>query len=87
MKTRIILSLEEGLTEQEKYDVKQLLVDALAEFYNERDPPEVYVAGRYHDGYQDSRAPGKVKEVKRRIALALKLKHAACDVIILTRRM
>jgi len=82
MKTRIILPLEEGLTEEEKHDVKQVLVDALAEFYNERDSPDSYVKGRYGDYMSDGQLRMKIEEVQRCIDLALKLKHAAHDVII-----
>lgn len=81
MQTKIILTLSEELTEQERKDLQYLMTDAFAEFESTRRDP--YVSRRYPtlDGEPFLK---KYTEVQRRRELARKLKAAAHQFEVLT---
>jgi len=74
MITKIILTLSEGLTEQERKDLQYLMTDAFAEFEGTRRGE--YVSQRYSTLSGDAFTK-KCEEVERRRTLARKLKLAA----------
>lgn len=81
MSTKIILTVEEDLTEAERDKLRGLLRDAFYEFAGARTPARVYVADRYPvtDGTPfpvGPRREAKIAEVETRITLARKLHHA-----------
>ncbi len=77
MPDKIVLTVDDGLTEQERTDLRYLLSDALGEFAGHRTPADDYVARRYPgpDYFPDREE--KVAQVRRRNALARKLHGAA----------
>lgn len=77
MSTRIIMTIEEGLSRQEMDDLRYLLSDAVSEFAVARYPAHAYVEKRYPgDGvYAGAARDEKIAQVARRIKLAEKL-HA-----------
>ena len=77
MATKIILTVDEGLTEQEITDLRFLLSDALGEFAAARTPAKEYVKGRYPDEKEYYAYDGKLAQVERRNLLAEKLHNAA----------
>ena len=89
MPTKIVLTVDDGLTPQEVNDLQLLLVDALGEFASRRSPAEKYVQERYvrteADGvvvhtFGEKGTATKIEQVKRRIALAKKLHNPALHV-------
>jgi len=89
MPTKIVLTVDDGLTQQEIDDLHYLLVDALGEFASARSPAEQYVEKRYvrreADGivvhtFGEEGNRKKVEQVKRRVALAKKLHNPALHV-------
>lgn len=86
MATKIVLTIDDGLTESEANDLRYLLSDALGEFAASRlrgGSAEAYVEGRYPgpDYYPDRTE--KVEQVKRRIDLAKKMHNPALSFEIL----
>lgn len=78
MATKIVLTVEEGLSKQEIEDLRYLLTDALGEFAARRTPARDYVDGRYTtDTYAGAHRECKVQQVERRNALAKKMHDAA----------
>lgn len=81
MPTKIVLTVEEGLTEEEANDLRYLLTDALGEFADRRTPAQVYVEKRYPDlallNVPTSAFEAKCKQVERRNAIAKKLHNVA----------
>lgn len=77
MATKIVLTVDDGLTAQEVDDLRYLLSDALGEFAARRTPARDYVENRYPgpDYYPDREE--KVEQVRRRCAVARKLHNAA----------
>jgi hypothetical protein len=85
MGTKIILTIEEELTEPECNDLQLLLCDALSEFATRRSPAAQYVDERYpatNEGYNWVNRPEKVAQVQRRITLAQKLHKGVFDHVI-----
>jgi len=89
MPTKIVLTVDDGLTPQEINDLQLLFVDALGEFASRRSPAEKYVQERYvrteKDGvvvhtFGEKGNANKVEQVKRRIALAKKLHNPALHI-------
>lgn len=76
MATKIILKVDDGLTEQEQTDLRYLLPDALGEFASRRTPEVDYVHGRYPD-LNTGPLEDKIRQVMRRNLLAKKLHNAA----------
>lgn len=76
MATKIILKVDDGLTEQEQTDLRYLLTDALGEFASRRTPEVDYVRGRYPD-LNTGPLEDKIRQVMRRNLLAKKLHNAA----------
>ncbi len=82
MSTKIIMTLEETLTDAERDKLRGLLQDAFYEFAGSRTPARVYVAERYPANERTPYPIGpkreaKVAEVEQRIHLAQKLHQAA----------
>jgi hypothetical protein len=77
MVTKIVLTVEDGLTEQEQTDLRYLLTDALGEFAARRTPAKEYVETRYPDDKQYFAFDDKLAQVERRNTLARKLHNAA----------
>lgn len=79
MATKIVLTVEEGLTKQEVEDLRYLLTDALGEFAARRTPARDYVENRYpgSDVYPGALREKNVQQVERRNALAKKLHDVA----------
>jgi len=77
MITKIVLTVEDGLTEQEQTDLRYLLVDALGEFAARRTPAASYVETRYPDDKHYFAYDDKLAQVERRIVLARKLHNAS----------
>ncbi len=74
MSTKIILTIEDGLSRQEMDDLRYLLSDAVSEFATCRTSPEDYVARRYvQDVFYGNEQATKIEQVRRRVALATKL--------------
>lgn len=75
MATKIVLTVDEGLTEQEVNDLRYLFADALAEFQTARFPVRDYVERRY----PDNGIAGcftwdeKTRQVQSRVTLAQKM--------------
>lgn len=85
MATKITMTLEDDLTQQECDDLQLLMCDAFSEFATRRWPPDDYVDSRYpvtNEGYSWVNRPEKVAQVKRRVALAQKLHHGAFSHVI-----
>ncbi len=79
--TKIVLTVDGGLTEQDVSDLRHLLADALSEFAATRANPAEYVRQRYPDNKEDFYAfDGKLAQVERRVDLARKLHDAALNV-------
>ena len=77
MPAKIILTVDDDITEEEQKDLQYLLSDALSEFATCRSPAKDYVANRYPGkDYLPDRLD-KVAQVERRIDLARKLHNAA----------
>ena len=72
MKTKIVFVVENGLSEEEKADLRYLFADAVAEFADKRFPADLYVERRYTHHYEMFREK-KVVEVARRVKLAREL--------------
>lgn len=81
MATTITLTLDDTLTPQEQEDLRNILPDALDRFVTTRAYPEDYVTRRYPIAGAHDKAvfDDKVAQVKRRVALALKLHTAALN--------
>jgi len=77
MATKIILTVDDGLSGQEVRDLTYLFTDALQDFAVRRTPVRDYVRGRYPDQVNDMTKTGKIAHVERRIDLARKLHNAA----------
>ncbi len=82
MATKLILTFERSLTEQELTDLRFILPDALDRFVSTRTPVIDYVEGRYPNLTVNGVGKGptfsaKVDQVARRVALATKMHHAA----------
>lgn len=82
MATKLILTFERSLTEQELKDLRFILPDALDRFVSTRTPVIDYVEGRYPNLTVNGVGKGptfsaKVDQVARRVALATKMHHAA----------
>ena len=77
MATRIILTVDDGLDEEEIKDLTFLLSDALHDFRVLRTPAIDYVRKRYPDQPLSLEGDGKVMQVERRVWLARKLHNAA----------
>ncbi len=86
MATKIVLTVDEGLTQEEVDDLRYLLTDALGEFAARRTPARDYVEKRYvrteADGvvvhtFGPKGTESKIEQVRRRCALARKLNLAA----------
>lgn len=77
MAMKIVLTVEEGLSQQEVDDLRYLLSDALGEFAARRTPARDYVENRYPgpDYYPDREE--KIAQVARRCVLARKLHDAS----------
>ena len=77
MSTKIILTVEGGLSRQEMDDLRYLFSDAVTEFATRRTTPEGYVARRYTaDTFHGDERAKKIEQVRRRVALAFKLHPA-----------
>lgn len=77
MSTKIILTVEGGLSRQEMDDLRYLLSDAVTEFATRRTTPEGYVERRYtKDVFHGDQRTKKIEQVRRRVALASKLHPA-----------
>jgi hypothetical protein len=77
MATKIILTVDDGLTEEEIKDLTFLLSDALHDFAALRTPAIAYVRKRYPDQKLNFDGEGKIMQVERRTWLAQKLHNAA----------
>jgi hypothetical protein len=77
MATKIILTVEDSLDEEEIKDLTFLLSDALHDFRTLRTPAIAYVRKRYPDQPLSLEGEGKVMQVERRTWLAQKLHNAA----------
>jgi hypothetical protein len=77
MAMKIILTVDDGLTEQEQADLRYLLSDALGEFAARRTPAKAYVEERYPDDKHYFAFDDKLAQVERRNTLARKLHNAA----------
>jgi hypothetical protein len=80
MATKIILTIDDGLSQQEIDDLRYLFSDAFGEFATRRWPPDDYVEQRYPG--KDVYPPGprrieKIVQVQRRVALAQRVNTAA----------
>jgi hypothetical protein len=82
MPTKIVLTIDEGLTPQEEHDLRYLISDALDGFARgARADAEKYVETRYpretHVWMSDTARAQKIAEVQRRVSLATRLHDAA----------
>jgi hypothetical protein len=77
MPAKIILTVEDDISEEEQKDLQYLLSDALMEFATRRHPAKDYVANRYPDKDTLFNRLDKVAQVERRSDLARKLHNAA----------
>jgi len=77
MATKIIMTVDAGLSVEEQADLKYLLSDALGEFAARRTPALEYVKNRYPDEKIYYQANDKLAQVERRNDLACKLHNAA----------
>lgn len=75
MATRIIIKVDETLSDRELEFLRYLLSDAVAEFTDAREPVLSYVQRRYPNWPVEQQAM-KVSQVMDRVALAKKLKGA-----------
>jgi hypothetical protein len=76
---KLIMDVDEPLTEQEQVDLRYLFADALWDFRCARKGD--YVETRYAEQEEWFREK-KRKDVERRVALATKLHNAALTVIV-----
>jgi hypothetical protein len=77
MPTKIVMTVEEGLTPAEVADLQYLLVDAIGEFASKRALPELYVVKRYAEAFSPKAMLDKIEQVRRRRDLAQKLHNPA----------
>lgn len=75
--SKIILTVEDGLSRQEMDDLQYLFADALGEFAVRRTDARTYVENRYPGADFLFNHEEKIAQVERRIALAKKLHSAA----------
>jgi hypothetical protein len=83
MQTKIILTVDGGLTDDEQADLCYLFSDALGEFAARRTPAKQYVEERYPDDKRYFAFDDKLAQVERRNTLALKLHSAALNFEVL----
>lgn len=81
MPTKITLTLPDVLDDKQQYMLRNLLLDAFAEFATRRSPPELYVINRYPAGgeYDWLNRAEKIQEVTTRVGLAQGLHQATFD--------
>jgi hypothetical protein len=80
MQTKITLTVDGGLTEDELTNLRYLIDDALGEFVARRSPARQYVEERYPDDGRYFAFNDKLAQVELRNQLAHKLHRAALKV-------